>query len=1137
MAYLIKRFRRMPRHSLGRQVMSVLGTAMLIILVAFTAGATYFVYRTEGISWQGRQSEAARNAAGAMAAIVRRAQDTLAVVSIIDTEILKLHQDDLGRLLNQNPTLEEVIRLDAEGHMLMDAHRDRSVLAQLITIPQPRWFLDARSGQPYLGPVQLSYNEQPYLLMAIPAPDGGVVAARVQISVLWEAVADIRFGQAGRAYVITREGDIVAHTHPEVVLTSTSISGRSELAALLTAPNAEWHGAYINFEGASVVGATAPVPDTDWVVITELPQAEAFAASRTALLALGGGLLILMAMTAGVVARFVERLVVQPMAQLREGANRIGQGDLNYRIGFVRRDEIGQLAKAFDEMAKRLYERDAQISAQTSALRISEARYRAIVEDQTELICRYMSDGTLTFVNEAYCRYFGQTREALIGHAYAPLIPAEDHPLVEAFVARLGRENPVEAIEHRVVLPDGSIRWQHWTDRAILDDHGRVVEFQAVGRDVTERKQMETALRESEKLYRLLADNATDVIWVRDMNLRPTYTSPAVQNLRGFTPEEALTQALNDILTPASVEVAQQFFLEILMTAQTAPLEKLRSQSRTLELEFKRKDGSLVWTESQMSFLLDEQGQPSGILGVTRDISERRQAADELRRLNLELEDRVQERTADLVRVNTDLTVEVAERQRAEAALRESETRLRRIADNMLDLIVQTDDQARYVYASPSHKSILGYEAQDLLGQSIFEKIHPDDSERALTVTAQALGASSATQMELRYRHAQGHYVWIESVGNPLFDDQGRIVGSIIGSRDITERKRAEDLLRQAEAKYRTLVENIPAAVFIWELSEAGACLYISPQIEGMLGFSVEEWLADPELWRKQLHPDDRDRAIADDAHTLATDEPLHSEYRLLARDGRAVWVRDEGVVMSDEAGQPRLNQGYLLDITKQKQAEAQIQESLREKEVLLKEIHHRVKNNLQIISSLLSLQSNTVADSHTLEILRESQNRVKSMALVHEKLYRSSDLARIDFAEYVRSLTAQLFRTYSTVSGTVALTLNIENIWLDVDTSIPCGLIINELVSNALKHAFPGGQEGEIGVAACDDGDGRILLRVSDTGVGFPAAIDFRNTPSLGLQLVNTLADQIGGVLELNRGRGTEFRIIFKAPAFRTRS
>jgi len=224
-----------------------------------------------------------------------------------------------------------------------------------------------------------------------------------------------------------------------------------------------------------------------------------------------------------------------------------------------------------------------------------------------------------------------------------------------------------------------------------------------------------------------------------------------------------------------------------------------------------------------------------------------------------------------------------------------------------------------------------------------------------------------------------------------------------------------------------------------------------------------------------------------------------------------------------------------LLQLTQQRLDEKTA--LLKEKEVLLKEIHHRVKNNLQIISSLLNLQSRSVTDLHMLEMLRDSQSRVKSMALVHEKLYGSPDLNRIDFAEYVRSLTSQLLRTYSNAPGAVTLQLNVEEVWLDVDTAIPCGLILTELVSNALKYAFPNGQPGEIGVNVRHGADGQILLHVSDTGVGFPDTIEFRNSPSLGLKLVNTLVDQIGGVVEMDRNGGTEFKISFQGAAPEVRS
>jgi two-component sensor histidine kinase len=226
--------------------------------------------------------------------------------------------------------------------------------------------------------------------------------------------------------------------------------------------------------------------------------------------------------------------------------------------------------------------------------------------------------------------------------------------------------------------------------------------------------------------------------------------------------------------------------------------------------------------------------------------------------------------------------------------------------------------------------------------------------------------------------------------------------------------------------------------------------------------------------------------------------------------------------------------------------AEEQIKLSLQEKEVLLKEIHHRVKNNLQVISSLLSLQSKGVEDQSALELFRESRDRIRSMALIHEKLYRSQDLARIDFSEYIRSLAAYLVRSYRGSSGPVALKVNADDVLLGIDTAVPCGLIINELISNSLKHAFPPNgdkpaavdalvdaptvKEGEIRVELCSDQDHQqqLTLIVGDNGVGFPEGLDFRETESLGMQLVNTLVGQLDGTVELYCNGGTQFKITF---------
>jgi two-component sensor histidine kinase len=217
-----------------------------------------------------------------------------------------------------------------------------------------------------------------------------------------------------------------------------------------------------------------------------------------------------------------------------------------------------------------------------------------------------------------------------------------------------------------------------------------------------------------------------------------------------------------------------------------------------------------------------------------------------------------------------------------------------------------------------------------------------------------------------------------------------------------------------------------------------------------------------------------------------------------------------------------------LKEITRINLAEKKLRASLEEKDLLLKEVHHRVKNNMQVIYSLLNLQSEHIEDPQALRMFKDSQNRVKSMAMVHEKLYRSEDLARINFAEYLRSLTIDLLRSYRAGSDRIQLKIDVQDAFLGIDSAIPCGLITNELVSNSLKHAFPADTKGEIHIELFKDDNGELTLTVSDNGIGFPEGVDFRNTESLGLQLVNTLTEQLGGTIELDRSCGTAFKIVF---------
>jgi two-component sensor histidine kinase/ActR/RegA family two-component response regulator len=228
-------------------------------------------------------------------------------------------------------------------------------------------------------------------------------------------------------------------------------------------------------------------------------------------------------------------------------------------------------------------------------------------------------------------------------------------------------------------------------------------------------------------------------------------------------------------------------------------------------------------------------------------------------------------------------------------------------------------------------------------------------------------------------------------------------------------------------------------------------------------------------------------------------------------------------------------NQALQAENAERKRVEEKLRASLDEKESLLREIHHRVKNNLQFVSSLLKLQSDQIKDPQALRIFKEAQDRVRSMALIHEKLYRFSDLARIDFADYIRSLSAYLFSAYARSGNAINLGIHVENVCLRMDSAIPCGLLIHELVSNSLKHAFPAGK-GEIRIDLHPEGGQRYLLTVADDGVGCPENFDISRTPSLGMQLVNALVDQLEGDIEFANHHGTTFKVHFADLEYRDR-
>jgi PAS domain S-box-containing protein len=369
---------------------------------------------------------------------------------------------------------------------------------------------------------------------------------------------------------------------------------------------------------------------------------------------------------------------------------------------------------------------------------------------------------------------------------------------------------------------------------------------------------------------------------------------------------------------------------------------------------------------------------------------------------------------------------------------------------------------------------------------------------------------------ELSGRRKDGSEFPVEISLSPLKTETGTLVISII--RDTTAR-------RKVEAKFRGFLEAAPDAIVV--VNREGKMVILNTQAERLfkhtreklLGMSVGTLV--PERFRG-LHAGHREGYFADPRV-----RPMGSGLELygLRSDGSEFPVEislspietEEGVLVS----------AAIRDISDRKRVETTLRASLKEKEVLLKEIHHRVKNNLQVVSSMLNLQTEKLSDPKAIELFKESQNRVRSIALLHEKLYQSRDFAGVQIAEYLKALVSGLFATYGVNQEDIVFGVQTDDVQLDVDAAMSCGFIVNELVSNSLKYAFPAHRKGQVEVTLRSAGTD-VVLEVADDGAGLSADLDFRSPTTLGLTLVAIFTEQVGGTMELTREGGTRFRFRF---------
>jgi PAS domain S-box-containing protein len=337
---------------------------------------------------------------------------------------------------------------------------------------------------------------------------------------------------------------------------------------------------------------------------------------------------------------------------------------------------------------------------------------------------------------------------------------------------------------------------------------------------------------------------------------------------------------------------------------------------------------------------------------------------------------------------------------------------------------------------------------------------------------------------------------------------------------DDSQRKRAEKALKESEIRFSNLADNVP--VLIWMFNKEQKLEYINKQRFHFTGLSAEE---EGSSWFENVHPQDREFYGQKYNDAFSLHKKFSIEYRLKDYKNDYHWLLETTIPRFSEEKEFLGLIGTSIDITERKKARISMENSLKEKEILVKEIHHRVKNNLQIVSSLLNLQTFYIKDPKILDLIKGSQERIRSMALVHEKLYRSKDLLKINFEEYAKDLTSHLFQSYRK-NINIRLNLNVPKILLEINVAISLGLILNELVSNSLKYAFSGRKEGEIAVTLLHHKKNNLELIVSDDGIGFPKDFNISNSEGMGLELVESLVQQHSGKLNIIHDGKTEFQI-----------
>ncbi len=745
-------------------------------------------------------------------------------------------------------------------------------------------------------------------------------------------------------------------------------------------------------------------------------------------------------------------------------AFRDSNGSVNYLEGFVY--DITKIKKNEEQIKE------------------DEYKYRTLFNSSPDYIILVNVEGIILDVNEAAQKITGIKYQDLIDKHFNTLdiLPKEDIPLHLKKLSEISGGNVVKPYESRFYDTDGELHYVE-TDTKPLKKNGEIVAFQVISHDITERKKNEEAIIKSEAYYRTIFENTGTATLIMGGDAVISLVNTEFEKLSGYSNKETENK-INwiDIIAEEDRERVQSYH-----DLRTISPDKVPN---SYETKLITKEGYITDIYVNIALIPFSTNRLISFLDITNN-------------------------------------------KKSKLELQESKTKIKNAMD-IAQLVyweyhVQQDlftfnNQFYELYGTNVKK-----EGRTQMSSMEYagKFIPPEESSIVGTEIIKAIETNDPNyfgQLEHSIKKIDGEKRFITVRYWIIKDNHGKTIKICGVNQDITERKNVEIALIESEKKYRDLSELLPQPVFEVDLN--GNITFSNRIGLPIFGYTQED--LDNGLNMLQLiAPEDHYKVMERNQKILKGEQLPFAEFTATKKDGTLFPIIIHSTPIQHENMITGIR-GVVVDITALKNAENKIKASLKDKEVLIKEVHHRVKNNRQIISSLLNLQIQYVDDKEAVNVLKESQNRVKSMAMIHEKLYLSQDLTKINFVDYIESLVSNLFYSYNVKKTDIKPLLEIDQISLNMETAIPCGLIISELISNSLKYAFPNGKKGEIQVSLKSE-DNYYKLTVRDNGIGLSEELELENAKTLGLKLVHILTGQIDGEININKKFGTEFNIIFK--------